>query len=546
MGGVNIPLPELDVTKPAPAPYPDALSEFQRASQLQTAAAQREQMAAQTQGLQQQNQAQALQLKDEQMRRQLAPQYVQKDENGKVTGFDTEGLYNAMLQGGADPASIAQMKMKQVEYQKSLIGLSDEQLSHQDKVNGALFNSLESVRNAYKQADPTLGAKPAPQSPSNDPNAPVPGTGGMPGFMLPNVQQAPAEKAPAVPPEAQAAYQKELINLAHQGIPIQNLKPVLTSYQDLDQAEAELGLHKQVMADAKEQAATAESAGKAKEAEAKAQAELWKPAGEGTLMNVSTGQLIHGVASPDVEAFRAYIEKGGTPEQWPAWKARQTSEAEAPVRIATAQAEGQARASIEAQVARGSNAALAQVPIHLVAPATQAATKAAEDYAQAHSVSDRLAAMMDDAKKGNVVSYQLLPQEGALQLTTSQGIHRINMAEIQNYGGGSLWQKMEGHIGKALTGESIPASVLDDMAEMQKIQERGSIEKYNNSLKSINQNYGSNFKPVEMENKVGGGTQGSSGKAVSLAAAKQLPQNKGKSDAEIEADIKAHGHEVRP
>jgi hypothetical protein len=37
----------------------------------------------------------------------------------------------------------------------------------------------------------------------------------------------------------------------------------------------------------------------------------------------------------------------------------------------------------------------------------------------------------------------------------------------------------------------------------------------------------------------------SSGLTVSLADARQLPQNKGKTDAEITADIKAHGHEVR-
>jgi len=40
------------------------------------------------------------------------------------------------------------------------------------------------------------------------------------------------------------------------------------------------------------------------------------------------------------------------------------------------------------------------------------------------------------------------------------------------------------------------------------------------------------------------GEQGSSGKAVSLAAAKQLPQNKGKSDDDIRKDIEAHGHKV--
>lgn len=179
-------------------------------------------------------------------------------------------------------------------------------------------------------------------------------------------------------------------------------------------------------------------------------------------------------------------------------------------KINVAAAEGQARANTEAQVARGSNAALAQVPPHLVAPATAAATKAGEDYDQAKSVTDRLKAMMEDARKGNVVSYQLIPEEGALQLTTSQGVHRINMAEIQNYGGGSLWQRMQGHIGKALTGESIPSSVLSDMEEMQKIQAQGSRSKYENTLKTINQNYGSKFTPAEpddMNSKFSGTTR---------------------------------------
>jgi len=167
-----------------------------------------------------------------------------------------------------------------------------------------------------------------------------------------------------------------------------------------------------------------------------------------------------------------------------------------------AAAEGIARANIEAQVARGSNAAVSTVPPHLVAPAIADATKAGTEYAQALSVSQRLKAMMDAAKDGNVVSYQLIPQEGALQVTTSQGVHRINMAEIQNYGGGSLWQNLEGHIGKALTGKSIPDSVLSDMSEMQKIQEEGARSKYENTLQTINQSYGSSFKPVEMKSSI--------------------------------------------
>ena len=168
-------------------------------------------------------------------------------------------------------------------------------------------------------------------------------------------------------------------------------------------------------------------------------------------------------------------------------------------KIATSTAEGQARANVELQAARGSNAALAQVPKELIAPAVSASEKAGADFAQAQSVTQRLNAMMDAAKKGNVVAYQVIPEEGTLQITTSQGVHRINQAEIQQYaGGGSLWQRLMGHVGKTLTGESIPGSVLDDMADIQKIQAQGSRAKYENTLNSINQNYGSTFKPVDM------------------------------------------------
>jgi len=104
---------------------------------------------------------------------------------------------------------------------------------------------------------------------------------------------------------------------------------------------------------------------------------------------------------------------------------KETSPAVQAGKIAVATAEGQARANIEAATARGSNAALAQVPPHLVGPATAASTKAGEEYAQAQSVTQRLQAMMEAARRGNVVSYQVLPEEGTLRITTSQGVHRI-------------------------------------------------------------------------------------------------------------------------
>lgn len=210
-------------------------------------------------------------------------------------------------------------------------------------------------------------------------------------------------------------------------------------------------------------------------------------------------------------------------------------------KVAVAESEGRARALVEQQMARGSNAALANVPQHLIAPATADATKAGTEYAQAKSVSDRLSAMMDAAKKGNVVSYQLIPEEGALQVTTSQGVHRINMAEIQNYGGGSLWQRLEGHIGKTLTGQSIPDSVLKDMAEMQEIQSKGSKTKYENTLKTINQTYGSGFKPVEMEDLSGGGAK----KTLSMAAIEKAAKDHGVSVDEAKKQAQDQGYTIQ-
>ena len=316
--GSTIPLPELDVTKPAPAPPPDALAEFQRAAQLQTAAAQQDAIRAQTQAQTQQNEMQAMQLKDEQLRRSLAPQFVQKDANGKPTGFDNEGLYNAMLEGGADPMSITALRMKQVEMQKALLGLSDAQIAHQDKVNDELANSLSSVEDIQNKTRPKATTTPlAPSAVSGAENPlgpPVPGTGGMPAGLLPNLpaaqqlMESPAAPAPSVgaapagtpeslarpepgtvptsseaalqdsaqtaprpiTPEAQKAYQKELIRLNAMGIPVGGLKPVLTDESDIDQARAELGLHKQDLAEAAKLAEVQKTVSQGKQAEAEA------------------------------------------------------------------------------------------------------------------------------------------------------------------------------------------------------------------------------------------------------------------------------------
>lgn len=342
--GVTIPLPELDLPKPAQAPAPDALAEFQRAAQLKTQAAQQQAIAAQTEGQQQQNQMQAMQLKDEQLRRQLAPQFVQKGEDGKVTGFDNEGLYSAMLSNGADPLNIQKMRMSQVEMQKGLIGLGDAQLAHQEKINGELYNSLESIRDINKKTAPATPAAPqaqaqqpaanqgippipmrmpdsnTPPAPAQDIGAAAPGSpesfGAKPSGEAATPTETGLQQAAAGPKpishEAQLAYQKELMRLSGMGIPIGKLKPVLESESDLDQAEAELGLHKQALSDAKEVATTQEAAGKGAQSQAEAEAAQWKGS-DGVFVNLKTGQVIHAGGNPTQQAFQEYIKNGGNP-----------------------------------------------------------------------------------------------------------------------------------------------------------------------------------------------------------------------------------------
>lgn len=328
---VGIPLPELNIQGPAPSPPPDALAEFQRASQLQTAAAQRQAIAAQTTAQNQNNQAQAMQLKDEQLRRSLAPQFVQKDDSGKPTGFDTEGLYNAMLQGGADPLSIQSLRMKQAETQKSLIGLSDAQIEHQQKVNGLLVDGIESVRDANNKAlEKSGGAAPQSAAPVSPMGPTVPGTGGMPAGMLPNMPAAqeiaqrspigaaqpgspeslgapPSGTAPTqsesalqgaasapkpITPEAQQAYHSFLLRMAQTGVPIGQFKPVLTDTSDLDQAEAGAGLHAELLNQHKKEADIAEAAGKGAQSQAEAaKANIISIPELGGVYHVDTGEF---------------------------------------------------------------------------------------------------------------------------------------------------------------------------------------------------------------------------------------------------------------
>lgn len=106
--------------------------------------------------------------------------------------------------------------------------------------------------------------------------------------------------------------------------------------------------------------------------------------------------------------------------------------------------------------------------------------KAQQSYRGAESTANMQREFISEAKGGNKAAVKIVPLEGALEITTSQGVHRINRTEVEQYGGaGSLWDRIVGKIGKGLTGKDIPDDVLNDMDKMTQEVEKNAWERYN-------------------------------------------------------------------
>jgi hypothetical protein len=144
---------------------------------------------------------------------------------------------------------------------------------------------------------------------------------------------------------------------------------------------------------------------------------------------------------------------------------------------------------------QGAPPAVAGVAPHLAPTVIGLKQKADEKYLAAKQTSDNIAAMVQAAQGGNKVAFSVMPLEGTLQITTSQGVHRINRTEVEAYGGGSLLDNIMAKLGKLTSGESIPPNILADMSKLQDIMKKGSQSLYSGEVNSINSNYGSKFTP---------------------------------------------------
>jgi hypothetical protein len=149
---MGIPLAALAV-QPPPNPIDSAakavalkglLQNQQYQAQAQPIELQQRQQALEQQ--QQENQQRALAIKDDQTMRDLSTKYVQKDADGKMNGYDFNGFLNDARSQGVSPAKLNQMGAQQAQYAESLVHLSDQQKTNEQNKNKALYETVEGIR----------------------------------------------------------------------------------------------------------------------------------------------------------------------------------------------------------------------------------------------------------------------------------------------------------------------------------------------------------------------------------------------------------------
>lgn len=133
---------------------------------------------------------------------------------------------------------------------------------------------------------------------------------------------------------------------------------------------------------------------------------------------------------------------------------------------------------------------------------------AEKQYRTAQQGANTMRDMLASANAGNKMSGQMLPLEGALAITTAQGVHRINRTEVDQYqGGGTLYDSVAGRLGKLATGQPMDASLRADVEKLTDIQEKAAYQNYKDAYGSATRRYGLTGEQALPE--PGGGASGS-------------------------------------
>jgi hypothetical protein len=88
---------------------------------------------------------QKMQLDDQKTLRSLQPQFVQKDDSGKPTGYDWNGLI-AAAQGKVMPATLFGLQKQQADLRQAMATATKDEFGNQKEVNGELYQRAEGLK----------------------------------------------------------------------------------------------------------------------------------------------------------------------------------------------------------------------------------------------------------------------------------------------------------------------------------------------------------------------------------------------------------------
>lgn len=523
-------IPALQIPEQSPT---DPLEQYGKLLSIQKLGAQQELQKSQIQNAQLETQSKQLDIaqqqrdaQDAQTMRAQAPNFIQKDQDGKVTGFDSDGYYNSLLGNSVSPTKVNALRLQNAQASKALSESGEANIKLSDAKIDNAYNLLEGMRTLAK-----------------DPNA---GPNTIQGKYMDTLGQL------------------QKLNL---GVDTSKFPQQFSQVGDagLQQFEAQIGAHKQIINDAKTQSEITKNLAEAGNAPTSPLGDKVPQLNDALTQRY---QILHpGQALP-------------TPFMLPPNATRADFDRTDKILEATERAQGTKAQQDTANAMREQTLALSQgktdiTPVigedaqgnQVLVPKSTAddlglknVMKAGEQEvgkAQAARHWIPLATAEGDGKNpetmGILPLIDRLDKKGELGVLASHwneflagkiGASDLDFAALRAKMGLSTTLLMNAHVGSR--GGSYMLEHFQDLADAGKMNAdtlRTGVKSELDYIKGRAMLPASKTEPTTQS----GSSQSTttpSGKSVSLSAARQLPINKGKTDEEIKADIKSHGHAV--
>lgn len=117
-------------------------------------------------------------------------------------------------------------------------------------------------------------------------------------------------------------------------------------------------------------------------------------------------------------------------------------------------------------------------------------------YQQAQQSAQELRDLVHSAQSGNKEAASLQALQATMTTVRANGLNRLNQAEMNlPANAGSLWDRIQNHVGKLVSGQPIDAALQKDLLDYADLIERGAYNRYKAGHQDITTRYGLTEKP---------------------------------------------------